>query len=679
MEWARSSNQDAAMFLLDYEKAYDRVEWEFIIMMLESFSFPGEFCQIVKVLLHDASAQIDINGSLSPPIVFSLSIRQGCPLAPSLFVIAFDALFYLLRDSTISPKVEGIRLPDNNELLNIQFADDTALFLNISKLNLDNLNLKAQFFSSISGAKISQTKSTFLSWNTQPPDWFDRSNYQWGGPNKIVWYLGVPFSISPSLKDMWLWVKGKINNKINKWNNRFLSLAGRIQVCQKILSTYSIYYSSTWMFSNYQILEIQKGIRRFLWSDGKGNSKAHSVRWNWCHAMKELGGLGLKDLKIQGIALVAKWIFHALDGHEPWKVLVKSNIERAVPRRAKSWKGLPLTDLVAGSFSVSVQGSCVFRSIWKAWEHIRRFLVNTRVSNDGHIHGERSLWWNLTHHGKPLALIRGCSARSWDSKGVKCLADILEHGSLISWEDLSARFNIPPAQKRTYNLIMHACTLLGLPKDCDIDSHRFLAFGWADGTPLTKTKARNIYSLLAYDTSIISHVNMIWYSNFSVLQWKKNFSRLWKNAIDPKVKCFKWLLTLNRLPLKGNYDSHDTCSICKMPETGWHIFFECSVAREVSVVLNLERNKLRRFLRDGHATMFVYELKGGLDWRRNFDDLSSFEHALRMLNNEIRDNRQPSAEHLEMLSQIQDRKNIVWMEGPQGWTAWVEHYNNILS
>ncbi|XP_059075477.1 secreted RxLR effector protein 78-like [Cryptomeria japonica] len=93
MEWARTSNQDAAMFLFDYEKAYDRVEWEFIIMMLESFGFLGEFCQIVKVLLHDASAQIDINGSLSTPIVLSRSIRQGCPLAPSLFVIASDALF----------------------------------------------------------------------------------------------------------------------------------------------------------------------------------------------------------------------------------------------------------------------------------------------------------------------------------------------------------------------------------------------------------------------------------------------------------------------------------------------------------------------------------------------------------------------------------------------------------
>jgi hypothetical protein len=116
---------------------------------------------------------------------------------------------------------------------------------------------------------------------------------------------------------MWLWVKDKIIRKLNKWNNRFLSLVGRVQVFQKILSSYSIYYSSAWMFSNYQIMEIQKAIRHFLWSDGKGNKKAHSVKWGWCHLEKNLGGLGLKDLKLQGMALASKWIFQALEGDEP--------------------------------------------------------------------------------------------------------------------------------------------------------------------------------------------------------------------------------------------------------------------------------------------------------------------------------------------------------------------------
>lgn len=112
-----------------------------------------------------------------------------------------------------------------------------------------------------------------LGWKEEPSDWLQQFGYSWGGPNKIVRYLGIPFFVSCSLKDMWIWVKEKIDKKLNKWDNRVLSLAGRIQVCQKIISSYSLYYSSVWMFSNYQIYEIQKSIKRFLWSDGKGKER----------------------------------------------------------------------------------------------------------------------------------------------------------------------------------------------------------------------------------------------------------------------------------------------------------------------------------------------------------------------------------------------------------------------
>lgn len=54
MEWARVSDQDFVMFLLDFEKSYDRVEWDFIFMMLEVFAFPDEFFLFVKMLLQDA-------------------------------------------------------------------------------------------------------------------------------------------------------------------------------------------------------------------------------------------------------------------------------------------------------------------------------------------------------------------------------------------------------------------------------------------------------------------------------------------------------------------------------------------------------------------------------------------------------------------------------------------------
>lgn len=63
---------------------------------------------------------------------------------------------------------------------------------------------------------------------------------------------------------MWLRVKEKIVEKINKWNNNFLSFAGKVQVCQKILYSYSIYFTSSWLFKRNQFGIIQKMIRDYL-------------------------------------------------------------------------------------------------------------------------------------------------------------------------------------------------------------------------------------------------------------------------------------------------------------------------------------------------------------------------------------------------------------------------------
>lgn len=87
----------------------------------------------------------------------------------------------------------------------------------------------------------------------------------------------------------------------------------------------------------------------------------------------------------------AKWIFRVLEGHEPYKILIRNNIERGVPKHAKSWKYLPLSDLIVGIFPILVQGSCMFKAIWKAWKHVRKHLKNTSAYNNDYIHGESSL------------------------------------------------------------------------------------------------------------------------------------------------------------------------------------------------------------------------------------------------------------------------------------------------
>ena len=134
-------------------------------MMLEAFGFLPSFCNTVQVLLSDAYAQVEVNNVLLAPFSIGRSIRQGCPLAPSLFVIASEALYYILRDYSLSPNVRGVYLPNDEELINCQFVDDTALFFELLESNFKALQDKLNFFGSISGAKISQDKLVCLGWD----------------------------------------------------------------------------------------------------------------------------------------------------------------------------------------------------------------------------------------------------------------------------------------------------------------------------------------------------------------------------------------------------------------------------------------------------------------------------------------------------------------------------------
>ena len=102
MNWAKSLGQYCAMLLIDYEKVYDRIEWGFIMMMLEALGFLTNYCRMVSIFLFGAKAAMEINGVRSEFFSLTTSIRKGCPLAPSLFMIASNSLHYLLKNSSLS-------------------------------------------------------------------------------------------------------------------------------------------------------------------------------------------------------------------------------------------------------------------------------------------------------------------------------------------------------------------------------------------------------------------------------------------------------------------------------------------------------------------------------------------------------------------------------------------------
>jgi hypothetical protein len=115
---------------LDFEKAFDRIEWGFLFSALAKLGFSDTWVRWVKLLYHAASSAIKVNGVISPDFQLSRSMRQGCPLGPYLFILATDVLGHMLADPRHG--VEGLSLPRGGFIRYQTFVDDTTLYLRSS-------------------------------------------------------------------------------------------------------------------------------------------------------------------------------------------------------------------------------------------------------------------------------------------------------------------------------------------------------------------------------------------------------------------------------------------------------------------------------------------------------------------------------------------------------------------
>ena len=115
----------ASPFFLDFRKAFDSVEWDYIAKVLDMFKFKDVFKRWVRVLYTDISSCVIKNGFASPFFKLKRGVRQGCSLSGLLFVLAIELLALAIMND---PLIQGISV-DKQEIKLSQYADDTTVFV----------------------------------------------------------------------------------------------------------------------------------------------------------------------------------------------------------------------------------------------------------------------------------------------------------------------------------------------------------------------------------------------------------------------------------------------------------------------------------------------------------------------------------------------------------------------
>ena len=151
-------DEEGAIIFLDQQKAFDRVEWGWIDLCFDKFGFSDCFRGWVKMLFKNAKTSIQTNGFVSRFVNISRSIRQGCPIAPMLYILQAEPLATSIRRN---PKIVGISLPNRNgpdiETKVNMFADDTQL-INKTEESIEETFKTLEIYEKASGAKMNLEK-----------------------------------------------------------------------------------------------------------------------------------------------------------------------------------------------------------------------------------------------------------------------------------------------------------------------------------------------------------------------------------------------------------------------------------------------------------------------------------------------------------------------------------------
>lgn len=151
---------------LDIEKAYDHINWHFLIYLMRRMAFGERWVAWIHHYLSSASFAVLVNGS--PSQFFSTSRRcsQRDPISPLLFLLVREFSTRMLHSPSTASLISGFSVGQVNatttNVSHLLFADDTIIFCDNDCDQIVNLHGILIRFEVVSSLRVKLTKSFIL-------------------------------------------------------------------------------------------------------------------------------------------------------------------------------------------------------------------------------------------------------------------------------------------------------------------------------------------------------------------------------------------------------------------------------------------------------------------------------------------------------------------------------------
>lgn len=449
----------------------------------------------------------------------------------------------MLTHAMQTKKIHGFKASRNGPpISHMLFADDSLLFCqaNLEECQqiLDILNTYAEAF----GQHVNFQKSAILFGKNVPASTQDSianllhiKNTKGFGK-----YLGLPEAIGRNKHDAFSFILQRVENKLDNWNTKMLSRAGKEVLIKSLVTALPTYTMSCFLLPKRITAKIMRHIRQFWWSSSKDRQKIQWFAWQKMTKLKQYGGMSFKDVHKFNIALLAK---------QSWRLLKEPTSFLAQVFKAKYFNKSSLLEGPLGHHP-----SHAWRSIFQGNQLIKQGL-RWRIGDGRSTH----IWKDPWIDNPPRPARPSLSLPNHQSK----VADLIQK--------LGTKWNEDQLKRHIHLQDISLVRKIG-PS----------VFSVPD-TPLRIFNKSGDYSVKNGYHQIIKDHNV---DNAGSLQ-NKLWRKIWSLSAPPKIQHFWWCVLHNVLPVaktlhRRKFRLHRNCLFCgEHQEYTLHLLFQCRVAKEI--------------------------------------------------------------------------------------------------
>ncbi|CAL0325278.1 unnamed protein product [Lupinus luteus] len=303
------AKKDILGFKVDLEKAYDRVNWDFLQKMFFQFGFPVITINLIMWCVRSGKVSLLWNGSRLEAFNPSRGLRQGDPMSSYLFVLCMEKLALLISQKVDSGIWHPIKLSRGGpSISHLLFADDVLLFCKATNSQVRFVSSTLNDFCKASGLKVSADKSKFIcsrSVTNRRKNRFMRLCSMRVVGN-LGNYLGIPLLQGRVGRAIFDPILEKIQCRLASWKANLLNRAGHLCLGKSVISSIPVYYMQVLWFPNTVCNNINRMTRNFIWSGDVNSRGLHLVSWEVLTRRRRDNGLGIRDARLSNISLLGK-------------------------------------------------------------------------------------------------------------------------------------------------------------------------------------------------------------------------------------------------------------------------------------------------------------------------------------------------------------------------------------